>query len=199
MRPEMPDRYQPRTTSPLDEFIPVSDARERYAITVHAPPHVVFETAKEFDFQSVVMIRLIFTLRARLMRATPVARKARGLFEDMQKLGWGCLVERPGALFVAGASCQPWLADVTFTPIAPARFRAFADPGLVKIAWTIECHPHGPAKTLLVSETRVVATDSAARERFLPYWRWARMGIIPIRWLLLPAIRRRAEREYRRR
>ena len=118
--------------------------------------------------------------------------------EEMRSLGWGCLAERPGELFVAGATCQPWLADVTFTLVVLERFRAFAEPGQVKIAWTIECRPEGPERTLLVSETRVVATDEASRARFLGYWRWARMGIIPIRWLLLPGIRKSAEAEHRR-
>ena len=53
------------------------------------------------------------------------------------------------------------------------------------------------ARTRLATETRAVATDPAARERFLRYWRWARFGILPIRWLLLPAIRRQAEAEWK--
>ena len=188
---------RPAAQSPLDEFIPAFDARERYAVTVRAPAHRVYEAAKAFDMQSIFLVRMIFRLRAKVMRATPVPRKARGFMEEMRSLGWGCLAERPGELFVAGATCQPWLADVTFTPVAPERFRAFAEPGQVKIAWTIECRPEGPERTLLVTETRVVATDQASRDRFLRYWRWARMGIIPIRWFLLPGIRNRAEAEAR--
>lgn len=189
---------RPAPPSPLDAFIPAFDARERYAVTVRAPAYRVYEAAKAFDMQSIFLVRMIFTLRAKVMRATPVARTARGFMEEMRSLGWGCLAERPGELFVAGATCQPWLADVTFTPVAPGRFREFAEPGVVKIAWTIECRPDGPERTLLVTETRVAATDQASRERFLRYWRWARMGIIPIRWFLLPGIRKRAEADQRR-
>lgn len=188
---------RPATPSPLDEFMPKFDARERHAVSVNAPPHRVYDAARAFDMQSIFLVRMIFALRAKLMRATPVPRKARGFMEEMRSLGWGCLAERPGELFVAGAICQPWLADVTFTPVAPERFRTFADPGLVKIAWTIECRPDGPERTLLVTETRAVATDQASRDRFRRYWRWARMGIIPIRWFLLPGIRKRAEAEHR--
>ena len=113
---------RPAAPSPLDEFIPAFDARERYAVTVRAPAHRVYEAAKAFDMQSIFLVRMIFTLRAKVMRATPVVRKARGFMEEMRSLGWGCLAERPGELFVAGATCQPWLADVTFTPVAPERF-----------------------------------------------------------------------------
>jgi hypothetical protein len=51
----------------------------------------------------------------------------------------------------------------------------------------------GPARTRFVHETRVVATDDEARRRFLRYWRWARFGIVTIRYLMMPAVRRRAE------
>jgi hypothetical protein len=41
-----------------------------------------------------------------------------------------------------------------------------------------------------------VATDAGARLKFRRYWRWARFGIVAIRLLLLPAIRRAAERRW---
>lgn len=179
--------------SPLDPFMPVFDARERFAVTVRAPARIVYAEAERFDLQSLTLVRAIFRWRERLMGVTPARRKPQGFLAEMRGLGWGSLVDRPGELFVAGATCQPWLGEVTFTPIGPARFREYAEPGVVKIAWSLECRPRGPATTELVTETRVVATDAESRRRFLRYWRWARFGIIPIRWLLLPAIRRCAE------
>ena len=80
-----------------------------------------------------------------------------------------------------------------FRAVPPELFAAFAEPELVRIAWTLETRSLGPDLTELSSETRVAATDDAARRRFLAYWRWARVGIYSIRWLLLPAIRRKAE------
>ena len=41
---------------------------------------------------------------------------------------------------------------------------------------------------------RAVATDGTAQRKFLRYWRWAGVGMVLIRWLLLPALRREAER-----
>lgn len=186
-------------TSPLDEWIREFDAGERYAVTVRAPASIVYKSARDFDMQSIGVVKSIFWLRGKLMRATPVQRKPQGLIDEMRALGWACLVERPGVLYVAGAACKPWLANVVFTPIAPGQFKSFAEPDRVKIAWTIECQARGPELTDLISETRVLATDDAARGRFLAYWRWARVGIYSIRWLLLPAIRKRAETESRRR
>jgi hypothetical protein len=42
-----------------------------------------------------------------------------------------------------------------------------------------------------------VATDAEARRKFRNYWRKFGRGIVLIRWLVLPAIRREAERRYR--
>jgi hypothetical protein len=183
--------------TPLDEFIPVPDVRERYAIEVAAPPEVVFQVAEQFDFQSVRLVRAIFTLRATLMRVRVPPRQPRGFLAEMEALGWGCLVKRPGELFIGGAACQPWEPEVKFRPISAADFAAFAQPNQVKIAWTLEARTLGPGRTRLATETRAVATDAQARRRFRRYWRWARFGIIPIRWLLLPAIRKQAERQWR--
>jgi hypothetical protein len=50
--------------------------------------------------------------------------------------------------------------------------------------------------TRFAQETRAVATDEHARRKFLGYWRWARFGIVAIRLLMLPAVRREAERRW---
>ena len=184
--------------SPLDAFIPKPDARERYALKVRAPAPLVYDLARNFDMQSVLLVKLIFGMRDRLMGTRAGPRVPRGLVEETRALGWGCLLERPGEIFIGGAVCQPWLADVVFRSVPPEAFATFAEPNQVRIAWTLETHALGPERTELVSETRVSATDDAARRRFLAYWRWARVGIYSIRWLLLPAIRRQAEQQARR-
>ena len=113
-------------------------------------------------------------------------------------MGWGLLATEPARLFVAGAHCQPWLANVNFTPIPASEFSGYHERNQVKIAWTLEVESLGPTSTLLVTETRAAATDDEARHHFRRYWRWARYGIVAIRWLMLPAIRRQAERAWKR-
>ena len=71
-------------------------------------------------------------------------------------MGWGRLEEEPGRRFVAGAVCEPWNADVVFRPVSPGGFASFAEPELVKIAWTLEADPLGPERTRLASETRAI-------------------------------------------
>lgn len=182
----------------LDPYIPTPDIRERFDTTVRAPADLVMEVAANFDLYSLAPIKAIFWLRERMMRARPdIPRKPQGLVAELKGLGWGPLVERSGQLIVYGATCQPWLGAVRFLPLTAEEFAAYAQPNQVKIAWTLEAESLGPATTRFAHETRAVATDARARAKFLRYWRWARFGIITIRLLLLPAIRRQAERRWR--
>lgn len=87
--------------------------------------------------------------------------------------------------------------DVTFRAVPPEAFADFDEPGLVKIAWSLEAEPLGPALTRFSTETRVAATDDTAREKFERYWRRAGAGIILTHVLLLPMLRREAERRFR--
>ncbi len=182
----------------LDSFLPSPDVRERFQTTIRAPQALVMEVATTLDMQSLPLVRAIFRLRERLMRAGPSPpRQPQGLLAETRGLGWGLLEERPGTLIICGAACQPWEASVGFTPIPADQFADYAAPNQVKIAWTLESEALGPALTRFTHETRAVATDATARRRFRRYWRWARVGIVVIRLLLMPAIRREAERQWR--
>ncbi|HEY6562123.1 MAG TPA: hypothetical protein VI072_32875 [Polyangiaceae bacterium] len=183
--------------SALDPFIPHPDVRERFVSTIRAPAGVVMKAAAAIDLQSLPAVRAIFWLRERLMGAArgPV-RKPQGLLAEMRGLGWGVLVEEADRVLVCGAASQPWVPNPRFTPIEAERFVSYAEPNRVKIAWSLEAERIGPALTRFVHETRVVATDAEARARFNRYWRWARFGIVTIRLLLMPAIRRAAERQW---
>lgn len=180
----------------INRFMPDADIRERHETLVRAPADVVFHVAQHFDVQSIPIIRALFWLRAQLLGAAkpPADLFAQGLLAETQALGWGVLAYRPGRELIMGAATQPWKADVRFTSIPRDRFTQFAGPDLVKIVWTLEAEPLGPALTRFRTETRVFATDDAARKKFRRYWRMFGMGIVLIRWLLLPALRREAER-----
>jgi hypothetical protein len=188
----------PLSPSPLDPFIPTYDARERFQLRVRAPAELVYETAARLDIQSLPLIHAIFWLREKILGANPapISPFASGFLAGAKELGWGVLREEPGHLFVAGAYCQPWQANVTFTSLSQTTFAPFLAPEQVKIAWTLETEPVDGGHSVLASETRAVGTDPDARRRFRTYWRWARFGIHTIRWLLLPAIRSRAEARF---
>lgn len=181
----------------LDRYIPHPEVRERFETTIRAPAGLVMEVASHFDMQSVPLVKAIFWVRDRVMHGPgSVPRKPQGILEETRALGWGVLEAEPGAFVVCGAACRPWLANVTFSPVPPAGFAAFAGPDQVKIAWTLEAMALGPALTRFAQETRAVATDEHARIQFRRYWRWARFGIVSIRLLMLPAIRKEAERRW---
>jgi hypothetical protein len=180
----------------IERFMPQADVAECHETLVRAPATVVLEVAQNFNLRSIPLVRAIFWLRAKLLGAAepPTQLFARGLVAETTAMGWGILAERPGRELVVGSVTQPWKGNVVFTSIAPDRFLAFREPGLVKILWTLEAEPLEPALTRFRTETRVLANDEEARRKFRSYWRWARFGIVFIRLLLLPALRREAER-----
>lgn len=183
--------------SPLDQFIARFDVRERHAIVVHAPAEIVFATAEAFDLQSIRPIRTIIRLRELFLGSAPVTRRPQPFLQEALAMGWGLLAKEPGRFFLAGAHCQPWLADVTFNPLPAGEFSSYHGANCVKIAWTLEVEPLSQNSARLSSETRAVATDDEARRQFRRYWRWARFGIVTIRWFMLPALRRQAERAWK--
>lgn len=178
---------------PLDRFLPQPDVRERFDAIVNAPAELVLDVACQLDLQSLWLVRAIFRAREVLMRSAAAApRRPQGIVAETMGMGWG-LLSRDDRSIVIGARCQPWRGDVVFTAIPPAAFESYAEPGQVKIAWTLEAERLGPARTRFSHETRVQATDPGSRQRFLQYWRWARFGILAIRYLMMPAVRRQAE------
>jgi hypothetical protein len=184
---------------PLDRFFPEFDVRERHEVDVRAPAGVVFDVARSISLSSLPLVRAIFWLRARGMGARGGGLGRGPFVDEALAMGWGRLADEPGRLFAAGAVCQPWIADVVFRSVPAAEFASYSEPDRVKIAWTLEAEPLGPERARLASETRVAATDEASRRKFARYWRVVRIGIVTIRLLMLPAIRREAERRWRRR
>jgi len=179
----------------LDPFVPTADVRGRHQVLIHAPAALVMDVAQKFPMESIWLVRTLFRVRARLLEG-PAARGANpaGLVDQLIGGGWQKLDEMPGRYLIAGASCQPWEADPGFSPVGAQPFAEFAEPGRVKIAWTLETNELSPELTCFATETRAVATDRESRLKFKRYWRKFGAGIILIRLVLLPAVRRRAER-----
>jgi hypothetical protein len=159
---------------------------------------VVYQTARSLDLGSLWLVNRMFWLRGKVLGARATGRAWSGGFvEEALAAGWCVLTEEPGRLFVAGAQCQPWVPDVVFTPVPPERFATFSEPDRVKIAWTLEVQPISASRTRLITETRGVGTDAEARRKFRLYLRVFKVGILAIRWVMLPAIRRQAERQWK--
>jgi hypothetical protein len=182
----------------LDQFMPAYDVVERHRIAVDAPPAVVLSAAKEQDLMQSPVVRAIFKARELALGASPDDRmQPRGLLATVRSLGWGVLAEREGREIVVGAVTKPWEPDVTFRALPPEQFAAYSEPGFVKIVWTLRADPVGEHGALFRTETRAIATDATARERFRKYWAFASPGISTIRWLSLRPLKHEAERRAR--
>ena len=181
----------------LERFMPDPEVDEYHSFTVDAPADITFSAAKDLDVQSSPLVKGIFWLRAipSMLRGEPFRPGGpRGIVAETLAQGWGVLGEVPGREILVGAYTQPWHEDVTFHPLPPERFASFDEPGYVKIIWTLGAEPLGPKASRFVTRTRVVCTDDEARRRFRLYWAPMSAGIILIRYLGLPLVRRAAER-----
>jgi hypothetical protein len=185
----------PRALTRLDEFMPTYDVRERHQVLVNAPAGLTLDAALDLDLFHLPPIRAIFRAREWLLGSLPDDRvRPRGLAAEALSLGWGQLANLPGREVIFGAVTRPWEANVTFRAVSADRFAAFDEPNLVKIAWTLRVRPLGDRRSLLVTETRALATDAESRRRFRRYWSLLSPGIILIRWLALGPLKRSAER-----
>ncbi|HEY7190841.1 MAG TPA: hypothetical protein VH436_30025 [Vicinamibacterales bacterium] len=190
----MERRLRPqRVHSPAARFIPRPDAYDAHEIMIDAPADAVFDRAANVDVASLPLVRAIFWLRSKVIGDAPVARAPQGIVAETLGLGWGVLVDEPRRVLVMGAATRPWEKNLTFRAIEPDAFLAFHEPNLVKIVWTLEAEPLGPARTRFRTETRAYATDANARRRFTFYWIAFSLGIHFIRWNMLREVRRQAE------
>jgi hypothetical protein len=182
----------------LDRFMPDYEIVERHQVHVAAPPEITLQAAAEADLQQSRLVRAIFTAREWLLGAEPAdIPRHPGLIADMRALGWQVLADSPGREIVMGAVTQPWLARVEFRGVPPGAFRAFSEPGYVKIVWTLRADPTGAGHSIFRTETRATTTDAAARARFRWYWARFSPGIVLIRRFLIRDLKLDAERRAR--
>ena len=179
----------------LDRFMPVYEVVERHHVQVAARPEVTLAVASEMDMSRSAVVRAIFKARELILRAAPDATpRPRGLVAHVQSLGWVLLARQPGRELVFGAVTRPWEGNVVFRSIPPEHFASFAEPGYVKIAWTLRADQGDDGGSVFRTETRAVATDPVARARFRRYWAFLSLGIALIRRMMLQPVKSEAER-----
>ena len=182
----------------LDRFIPDPEVVEHHQIAVDAPADLVMSTAKEMQLLNSPLIRAIFRVRELALGGTPDERHHPAtLMAQMQSIGWVVLSEKAGREIVLGCVTQPWLANPIFRSIPAAEYLAFAEPGYVKIAWTLRADPIDDRHSTFHTETRVSTTDAAARSRFRNYWSFVAPGVELIRMAMLRPLKKAAEFRYR--
>ena len=182
----------------LDRFIPAYDVVERHHIKVDAPASVTLEAARRLDLSQDPIIRAVFKGRELVMGAEPgPPREPRGMLDDLLAFGWVVLADMPDREIVLGAVTKPWEANPVFRSVPADQFAAFAEPAYVKIALTLRADPTGASTSIFRTETRALATDAFARERFRMYWSFLSPGIWLIRQMMLrPVVREAARRAH---
>ena len=180
----------------LDRFMPEYEVAERHHVHVRAPAAVTFSAAVDADMHASPVVRAVFKARDILLGAEAEAEpgRPRGIVEETRALGWVVLAEIPGREIVLGAVTQPWRGNVLFRGVPPEAYLAFREPDYAKIVWNLRADPAGPGESVFRTETRVVTTDADARAKFRWYWARFSPGIVLIRWLMLPSVKREAER-----
>jgi hypothetical protein len=185
----------------LDGFLPNPEVDEYHCIRVHAPAAITYATAKNTDLMAAPAIKGIFWLRALpgIVRGRPFRPDGpRSILAETLAQGWGVLAEVPDREIVVGAYTQPWHEQVTFRSLPPDEFASFDEPGYTKIVWTLGVQPVGPHESVFITRTRVATTDQMSRRKFRRYWAPMSAGILLIRYVTLPMVRREAERTARR-
>ena len=149
----------------LDRFMPAYKVAERHTAYVNAPPDITFAASCDVDLQRSRIIQAIFKGRELALGAKPEdTARPRGLVALTKSLGWGVLAEVPGREIVMGAVTKPWTANPVFRALPPDAFATFDEPDYVKIVWTLRADPLKTGASLARTETRVMATDPAARQ-----------------------------------
>jgi hypothetical protein len=121
--------------------------------------------------------------------------RSRGsLWEQLLAGGFVRLGEIPGHEVVAGTIAQMWKPSGGHVPkvASAADYAAFDQPGYAKAVMSMAVH-EVDGRCELVTETRVFATDPAARRAFSRYWLVIRPGSGIIRSVWLRAAKKRAE------
>lgn len=185
--------------SRLDVLLPQYDFAERHSLVIGRTSGAVYDAFKALTLREMPISRLLFAVRslpARLagQRGLPSQLNA-PLLDQFLDLGFVLLADVPGEELVAGEVSGMWRRGRPMvTPIAREEFVAFAEPGFVKAALTFRFVDRGDGTTLAQTETRVAATDAAAKRGFRSYWLLIRgfSGLIRREWLR--AVARRAER-----
>jgi hypothetical protein len=172
----------------LAEVMPRYDVHERHELWVPAAPQHAYDAVKAVSAREVRLFGPLMRLRT-LGRSAHVFDPHAPLLDEMLKIGFVKLGERPGGEIVVGAIGRFW-SPTRNRPRETDDFAAFDEPGYAKAAMNFTVRPDGDGSRI-TTETRIVGTDAAAARKFRRYWVLIRPGSGAIRRSWLKAIRRR--------
>lgn len=187
----------------LDRFMPHYDLTVVHSGVFRVPPAVCYEAVLSLDVFEAPLIRALIDARGAPLRLAGIrdgqhladdpVRLRTFRMRDMPQRGWLLLGETPDVEMVLGLVGQPWKlrGASPSTPVTPETFTEFHEPGFLKIATSVRVDAYGNGSTILVVETRAVASDPESRRRFMPYWRVVGPFSHLIRWKAMRMLERR--------
>jgi hypothetical protein len=178
----------------IDEFAPEHQFNEVHGIRVRAPGARAYSAINEVTAGEIALFRALTWIR-RLGRSTPGsildAPPDEPILTVATRSGFVLLADDAGQEVVVGA--------VVLSPAGAKRprsaqeFKQVGGPGFAKATMNFRIEDEGEGTCLVSTETRVHATDAAARRRFGRYWMLIRPASGLLRRTWLRAIKRRAE------
>lgn len=154
----------------LDRILPAYDFRSCHTRRIPADPTTTWNALINLTTADLRITRLLMSIRA-FGRPRP-----QGRLLDTMPFETLALIE--GRELVGGKISKFWLPhppDAPIPPGDPAAFTRFSEPGWAKAVMGIRVTATGSA-TQVTIETRVSATDRAARRAFAVYWPLIRVG-----------------------
>ena len=184
------------TATLLGRLMPSADQQELHMIRLSAPPDQVWAALQAITYRDLPLMRLLMGIRGLPSRLGRGGGGGLQLDEPLlalfRRMGFVTVVEEPGAALAMGTAAQFWRLSPAPAPTIRdgADLLSFSSPGYAKAVMSFEIAPDGAGSRLL-TETRVQATDAAARRSFRLYWLVIRAGSGLIRRSILRAVQRR--------
>jgi hypothetical protein len=180
----------------IDEFLPQYQFREQHETTVSAPPERVFSAIKTVAANDIALFKL-FTWLRRFGQRGPESLlnppDGKPILDVAAASGFMVLLDRSPQEIVLGTVLVTPQGVSRRDIVTADQFRQLTQPGVIKAVLNFRVEPDA-ARTRVVTETRVLATDDETLGLFTAYWRTIFPGSALLRVTWLRAIRARAER-----
>lgn len=178
----------------LDDFLPVYHFHELHTAVIQAPPARVYRAIRDVTPGEIRWLPQLLWMRSPRgpLTANEKVLYRKPILDLATRGGFVMLANAPPQELVVGTIGQFW-SGRSLAVRSPREFRAFRRPGWARVAMNFRVVPLRDGSSKVTTETRIVATDAAARRKFGAYWRTIYPGSAIIRREWLGAIERRAE------
>lgn len=179
----------------LDEIIPEYQFGELHETRVHASAEATFRAIRTVTAGEIRFFGLLTWIRSphlprRGRESMLNAPSEQPLLDVALRSGFFLVAEDPGREVVVGMLVCCGGAP---RPRSGEELMTVSGPGLAKAFMNFRVDEEPGSVVRLTTQTRVFATDTAARRRFAAYWRTIYPGSAFIRRMWLAAIKKRAE------